>query len=63
MPGDPGGQKTGLVRGDQQWPWVGCERTAEMDAKLGTRTLYIEPGSPWENGTGESFNGKGVTSA
>jgi transposase InsO family protein len=24
----------------------------------GTRTLYIEPGSPWENGYCESFNGK-----
>ena len=22
------------------------------------RTLYIEPGSPWENGYEESFNGK-----
>ena len=21
-------------------------------------TLYIEPGSPWQNGYGESFNGK-----
>ena len=27
-------------------------------ARLGTRTLYIEPGSPWENGYCESFNGK-----
>ena len=27
-------------------------------AKLGTATLYIEPGSPWENGYCESFNGK-----
>ena len=27
-------------------------------AKVGTRTLYIEPGSPWENGYCESFNGK-----
>jgi putative transposase len=27
-------------------------------AKLGARTLYIEPGSPWENGYCESFNGK-----
>ncbi len=27
-------------------------------AKLGTETLYIEPGSPWENGYCESFNGK-----
>ncbi|MBI4480854.1 MAG: IS3 family transposase, partial [Acidobacteria bacterium] len=26
--------------------------------KLGTGTLYIEPGSPWENGYCESFNGK-----
>lgn len=26
--------------------------------KLGTRTLYITPGSPWENGYCESFNGK-----
>ena len=25
---------------------------------LGVRTLYIEPGSPWENGYIESFNGK-----
>ena len=24
----------------------------------GSRTLYIEPGSPWENGYVESFNGK-----
>jgi putative transposase len=27
-------------------------------AKLGTGTLYIEPGSPWEDGYCESFNGK-----
>ena len=27
-------------------------------AKPGTGTLYIEPGSPWENGYCESFNGK-----
>jgi putative transposase len=25
---------------------------------LGARTLFIEPGSPWENGCVESFNGK-----
>jgi putative transposase len=25
---------------------------------VGTKTLYIEPGSPWENGYCESFNGK-----
>ncbi len=26
--------------------------------QLGVKTLYIEPGSPWENGYIESFNGK-----
>ena len=26
--------------------------------KLGVRTLFIEPGSPWENGFIESFNGR-----
>jgi transposase InsO family protein len=25
---------------------------------IGVKTLYIEPGSPWENGYCESFNGK-----
>ncbi len=27
-------------------------------ARLGTKTIYITPGSPWENGYCESFNGK-----
>ncbi|MCK4557273.1 MAG: transposase, partial [Candidatus Aminicenantes bacterium] len=27
-------------------------------ANLGVKTLYIEPGSPWENGYVESFIGK-----
>ena len=27
-------------------------------ARLGVETLFIEPGSPWENGYIESFNGK-----
>jgi putative transposase len=26
--------------------------------RVGVRTLFIEPGSPWENGYNESFNGK-----
>ena len=26
--------------------------------RVGTKTLFIEPGSPWENGYKESFNGK-----
>jgi Integrase core domain len=40
----------------------GAEMTAKIVrgwfAKLGATTLYIEPGSPWENGYCESFNGK-----
>ena len=27
-------------------------------ARVGVKTLFIEPGSPWENGYIESFNGK-----
>jgi len=26
--------------------------------RLGVKTLFIDPGSPWENGYIESFNGK-----
>jgi transposase InsO family protein len=45
---------------------VRCDNGPEMIARalrewlaqLGTKTLYIEPGSPWENGYCESFNGK-----
>ena len=40
----------------------GPESTAravrEWLERVGARTLYIEPGSPWENGYVESFNGK-----
>ena len=30
----------------------------EWLGRVGVSTLYIEPGSPWENGYNESFNGK-----
>ena len=40
----------------------GPEMTAKIVrhwlAQVGAKTLYIEPGSPWENGYCESFNGK-----
>lgn len=40
----------------------GSEFTAKIVRKwlnrLGVKTLFIEPGSPWENGYIESFNGK-----
>jgi transposase InsO family protein len=35
-----------------------AEELRKWLGKVGTRTLYIEAGSPWENGYCESFNGK-----
>jgi putative transposase len=35
-----------------------AEELRKWLGKLGTKTLYIEPGSPWENGYCESFNGE-----
>ena len=47
----------GHIRSDN-----GAEFTAtavrEWLPRVGVKTLYIEPGSPWENGYNESFNGK-----
>lgn len=44
---------------------IRSDNGAEMTARavcdwlaVGAKTLYIEPGSPWENGCNESFNGK-----
>jgi transposase InsO family protein len=53
-----------LMRGVPDY--IRSDNGAEMTAKLvrewlpavGAQTLYIEPGSPWENGYCESFNGK-----
>ena len=50
----------------QGWETCGAKYAPESLAhelrqwlrNLGTGTLYIEPGSPWENGFCESFNGK-----
>ncbi len=40
----------------------GPEMTAKVVrnwlTQVGAKTLFIEPGSPWENGCCESFNGK-----
>ena len=40
----------------------GSEFTARLVrdwlVRIGVKTLFIEPGSPWENGYNESFNGK-----
>ena len=39
-------------------PEMVAKRLRRWLARLGTQTLYITPGSPWENGYCESFNGK-----
>ena len=35
-----------------------AKRLRQWLSAVGAKTLYIEPGSPWENGYCESFNGK-----
>ena len=35
-----------------------ARRVREWLTRVGVQTLFIEPGSPWENGYVESFNGK-----
>jgi len=39
-------------------PEFTAKAVREWLQRLGVRTLFIEPGSPWENGYIESFNGK-----
>ena len=39
-------------------PYLTAKAVREWLGKVGAKTLYIEPGSPWENGYVESFNGK-----
>ncbi len=37
---------------------VHCYRMGNRLGRFGTKTSYKEPGSPWESGSVESFNGK-----
>ena len=39
-------------------PEFTAKAVREWLGRVGVGTLYIEPGSPWENGYVESFNGK-----
>ena len=39
-------------------PEFTAKAVREWLGRLGVKTLFIEPGSPWENGYIESFNGK-----
>ncbi len=45
------------IRSDNGPEFV-AQQLRQWLGNLGTGTLYIEPGSPWENGYVESFNGK-----
>ena len=47
----------GHIRSDNG-PEFTARAIREWLAEVGSKTLYIEPGSPWENGYIESFNGK-----
>ena len=47
----------GHIRSDNGPEFI-AEELRKWLGKVGTKTLYIEPGSPWENGYCESFNGK-----
>jgi putative transposase len=47
----------GHIRSDNG-PEFTAKAVREWLGKVGVTTLYIEPGSPWENGYVESFNGK-----
>jgi putative transposase len=45
------------IRSDNGPEFV-AKKLREWLQGVGAKTLYIEPGSPWENGYCESFNGK-----
>ena len=51
-----------LVRGmpehirSDNGPEITAKAVREWLRRIGANTLYIEPGGPWENGSGESFN-------
>ena len=47
----------GHVRSDNGPEFI-AKAVRDWIAAVGAKTAYIEPGSPWENGYCESFNGK-----
>ena len=46
------------IRSDNGPEFIRLRRMRGWLGRVGAKTLYIEPGSPWENGYIESFNGK-----
>jgi putative transposase len=47
----------GHIRSDNG-PEFTAKAVRDWLGRIGVKTLFIEPGSPWENGYNESFNGK-----
>jgi len=47
----------GFIRSDNGPEFV-AQAVRDWIAVVGAKTAYIEPGSPWENGSCESFNGR-----
>ena len=45
------------IRSDNR-PEFTAKEVREWLRRIDVKTLFIEPGSPWENGFNESFNGK-----
>ena len=54
--GDAVAREPEHIRSDNGPEFV-AQKLRQWLGNLGTGTLYIEPGSPWENGYCESFNG------
>lgn len=46
-----------IIRSDNGSEFIG-KAVGNWLAKIGIKPLFIEPGKPWQNGKGESFNGK-----
>lgn len=49
--------KPELIRSDNGSEFIG-QAVNDWLAENGIKPLFIEPGKPWQNGKGESFNGK-----
>ena len=53
----PGARHPAYIRSENGSEFT-ARRVRQWLQSVGVETLYIEPGSPWENGYVESFNGK-----
>ena len=58
MPKSSGSSVTTRLAGEGNGPEFTAHRVRDWLENVGVKSLFIEPGSPWENGLIESFNGK-----